>query len=318
MYSTLLSNFNQLSLNSPDNLLTPTQHSFFSIPTPPNEHAIMDMLYEGQDIGDSSREASINNNRNDTSAEVDNEDEISIPPSNIEALISDSCIRNFTRELECDSYHHGSVADFQKVFYFNGADSYAIPHNGTQVQPTSLNIARVVECWLKEELFHRQQEFMPILEESPLVATQGIISKLREEASLLNGLSKVSINIRVGHIYLLHMIGDEIVMSQNYEALAQLFPLFVNVSIKVQPHSIFTRNNHTCKVLVAVERMTMNSHDVISPFGYNYQQLIDGATRRVAFSADGQLCCILEEVEADKNNMNGTNYFFGGVPSNMN
>ncbi|CAG8574062.1 10584_t:CDS:2 [Diversispora eburnea] len=281
----------------------------------------MDMLYEGQDIGDSSREVSTNNNRNDTS-ELDIEDEISIPPSNIEALISDPCIRNFTRELEGDSFYHGSVANFQKVFYFNGGDSYAIPHNGTQVQPTSLNIARVVECWLKEKLFHRQQEFMPILEESPLVATQGIISKLKEEFRLLNGLSKVSINIRVGHIYLLHMIGDEIVMSRNYEALAQLFPLFVNVSIKVQPHSAFTRNHHnTCKVLVAVERMTMNGHgDILSPFGYNYQQLIDGTTaRRVAFSADGQLCCILEEVEADKNNMNGTNYFFGGVPSvNMN
>ena len=40
-------------------------------------------------------------------------------------------------------------------------------------------------------------------------------------ASVLNGLAKVLINIRAGHVYLLHMIGDEIVMAPKCERFFQ-------------------------------------------------------------------------------------------------
>ncbi|RIA80846.1 hypothetical protein C1645_584643 [Glomus cerebriforme] len=145
------------------------------------------------------------------------------------------------------------------------------------------------------------------------------MSKLRETASALSGLSKVLINIRAGHVYLLHMIGDVIVMDQNYERFFQQkkirfveFPLFVNVSIKVQEYSPSERHN-TCQVLVAVEHVTIkdargeNRNSIPVSCKFSQHQAFDGTytNTRAISSPDGQTFCLLDEVATNTDVIGG-------------
>jgi len=308
MESALFSHFSQLSLSS-----TQPQVTDFMLSKPPLfiPTSSQDMLNEGQEyMMDSNysyetRYEEVTEGEDDENYEDDAND-LYVPPSNFETTVKDPFFTTFVRELSQDE-NNGYVASFQKICYFNGADSYAIPHHGNHIQPASQNIAHILEWWLTEKLSHTG-ETIPILEESPQISAESIMSMLRETASALNGLAKVLINIRAGHVYSLHMIGDEIVMAPNCERFFQQFPLFVNVSIKVQ-HSPSVRHN-TCQVLVAVEHVTMkdqstagdirggeNRSGVLTPckFSQQHHQTFDAKTR-VTSSPDGQIFCLLETV----------------------
>ncbi|CAG8694768.1 uncharacterized protein OCT59_019412 [Rhizophagus irregularis] len=228
------------------------------------------------------------------------EDDLYVSPSNFESIIKDPYLLAFFREL-CENRSYGSpVSSFERTCYFNGANSFAIPNRGDYIQPASQNIAHILELWLTEKLSNIG-ETIPILEEYPQISAESIMTKLKETVSSLNGLEKVLINIRAGHVYLLHMIGDVVVMDQNCERFFQQFPLFVNVSIKVQEHSPSVRHN-TCQVLVAVEHVTMKGENRNIPlscrFSHQQHQSFDGAftNTRVASSPDGQTFCLLEEL----------------------
>ncbi|CAI2198065.1 1534_t:CDS:2, partial [Funneliformis geosporum] len=265
----------------------------------------IDMLHESQEYNSSHdtpacKEVVSTEGENDDLDYEDSTNELYVTPSNFETTVSDPYISTFIDELLQDE-NDGFVASFQKICYFNGADAYAVPHRGNHIQPASQNIAHIVEWWLTEKLSHTG-ETIPILEESPQTSAESIIFKIREVASALNGMAKVLINIRAGHVYSLHMIGDEIVMAPNYERFFQQFPLFVNVSIKVQEHLPSARHN-TCQVLVAVEHVTMKDQTVVEnripcKFSQHYHQSFDESftTTRTTSSPDGQTFCLLEEV----------------------
>ncbi|GBB84179.1 hypothetical protein RclHR1_10800006 [Rhizophagus clarus] len=229
------------------------------------------------------------------------EEHLYVSPSNLEAILKDPYIMTFFSGL-CENSYGPPVSSFQRTCYFNGANSFAIPNRGDYIQPASQNIAHILELWLTEKLSDTG-EAIPILEELPQISAESIMSKLRKAAPALDGLAKVLINIRAGHVYLLHMIGDVVVMDQNCERFFQQFPLFVNVSIKVQEHSPLVRHN-TCQVLVAVEHVTMKGENRNIPLScrFNSQQQhyhsFDGTftNTRVTCSPDGQTFCLLEEV----------------------
>ncbi|CAG8491254.1 10690_t:CDS:2, partial [Acaulospora morrowiae] len=211
--------------------------------------------------GESSR---INRNHYLADAESDYLDH-NIPPYNVDALISNPYLKCFLDDLSTND-GYSSVDSFSRMLYFDGAGSYVIPHHDAHMQQASQSIIRIfqiTEQWLIEKLFHNSDS-MPILEESPQDATDGIMHKLKEVSFALNGLSRVLISIRAGHVYSLHMIGDEIVMPESYESFAKRFPLFVNISVDVQTsHPFMTRHDshNTCRVLVAAERVTTSPAD---------------------------------------------------------
>jgi len=300
----LLPIFGQLTLNP---TTATKQKPLFSMPISSQEYD--NMLHESQEYIMDDNETAVNRYEEMNEGEDDDEnyeDDLYVPPSNFETTFKDPYLVTFLRELYENRGYGSPVASFQKICYFNGADSYAIPHRGNHIQPASQNIAHILEWWLTEKLSHtgHTDEAIPILDESPQISAESIMSKLREAASALNGLAKVLINIRAGHAYLLHMIGDVIVMDQNCERFFQQFPLFVNVSIKVQGHSPSVRHN-TCQVLVAVEHVTMkdargenrNSIPVSCKFSQHHQAFDTTFTNtRVTSSPDGQTFCLLEEV----------------------
>lgn len=304
-HSLLTAVFQQLSLNQRPDYMIP-------LLMPASTEYDIDMLHECQEYN-SSHDSPANKEAVSTEGEDDDLDyedatnELYVTPSNFETTINDPYISAFIEELLQDEID-GFVASFQKICYFNGADAYAVPHRGNHIQPASVNIAHIVEWWLTEKLSHTG-ETIPILEESPQTSAESIMFKLREVASALNGMAKVLINIRAGHVYSLHMIGDEIVMAPNYERFFQQFPLFVNVSIKVQEHLPSARHN-PCQVLVAVEHVTMKDQTAIEnrvpcKFSQHYHQSFEESftTTRTNSSPDGQTFCLLEEVATNLNEM---------------
>ncbi|CAG8535992.1 10341_t:CDS:2 [Acaulospora colombiana] len=178
---------------------------------------------------------------------MENDDLDQIPPFNIEVFRSNPFLMAFLGELE------GPVDSFRRMLYFDGAGSYLIPRHDAHAQSASQNIAEIIDRWFIEKLSQNDVSMMPILEESPQSAIDGILSKLRD-SFVLRGLSNVLISIRAGHVYSLHMNGDEIELPQNYESFVKTFPLFVNVSVDVKNarHS----SHNTCKILVVAERVT--------------------------------------------------------------
>jgi len=258
------------------------------------------IFHESQDFMIDDNEAAVSRYEGEDNDE-NYEDDLYVPPSNFETIAKDPLLLAFFHEL-CENKGYSSpVSIFERTCYFNGANSYAIPNRGDYIQPALQNIARILELWVMEKLSNTG-ETIPILEEYPQFSAESIMSKLKEAASALNGLAKVLINIRAGHVYLLHMIGDVIVMDQNCERFFQQFPLFVNVSIKVQEHSPSVRHN-TCQVLVAVEHVTMKDENRNIPLScrfsqHQHHQSFDDTftNKRVTSSPDGQTFCLLEEV----------------------
>ncbi|KAF0492499.1 hypothetical protein F8M41_021700 [Gigaspora margarita] len=325
METALLNQFNNLSINptynvlhTSDNESIQSRYTFFSsIPngmdliyeeqasTPPNG---MNLIYNDQDFltdADSSREAFLYSHDDSIEGEddYDEADESYISSSNFDTTINDPELLNVLNELSQEPSDH--IISFQKFYYFNTC-SYEVPHHGNHMQPALQNIALIVESWLTEQLLYAGDS-IPILEESPQISAESVMTKLKMALNVFDDLSNVSIQIRAGHVYLLHMIDDEIVISPNHKQFIQDFPLFVNVKIKVQERSAATRNT-TCRVLVAVEHVTMKnqSMDEIkdqssvlaqNKISYNYQ-LTNGITtiRRTVSSADGQIFYILDEV----------------------
>ncbi|CAG8533661.1 6656_t:CDS:2 [Dentiscutata heterogama] len=312
MDTALLTGLRDLTINpaytvlcTSDNKSIQSRHTFFpSLPTPPNEYA----MDEDQDFitdGDSSCEAFAYNHDNSIEGEDDyDEADESYISSNFDTTINDPEFANFSNELSQES---GNVTSFQKIYYFNTC-SYEVPHYGNHMQPALRNIALIVESWLTEKLLYRYAgDAIPILEESPQISAESVMTKLKMALGAFNNLSKVYIKIRAGHVYSLHMINDEIVISPNHKQFIQEFPLFVNVSIKVQKRSAAARNT-MCRVLVGVEHVTMQGQSMAGEIKapISHHQLTNGNTtiRRTVSSADGQAFYLLDEAPT-------TLYFMG-------
>jgi hypothetical protein len=96
------------------------------------------MLHEGQEYimmdSNSSYENVFNRNEEVIEGEddyenyEDNANDLYVPPSNFETTVKDPHLATFVREL-LQNENNGYVASFQKICYFNGADSYAVNIN---------------------------------------------------------------------------------------------------------------------------------------------------------------------------------------------
>ncbi|CAG8498964.1 3432_t:CDS:2 [Dentiscutata erythropus] len=275
MDTALLTGLRDLTINpaytilyTSDNKSIQSRHTFFP-PTPPNEYA-MDEDQEFITDGDSSREAFTYNHDNSIEGEdyYDEADESYITSPSFDTTINDPEFANFSNEFSQES---GNVISFQKTYYFNTC-SYEVPHSGNHMQPALQNIALIVESWLTEKLYRYAGDAIPILEESPQISAESVMTKLKMALGAFNNLSKVDIKIRAGHVYSLHMINDEIVISPNHKQFIQ-----ESQSMAGEPNKI--------------------SH---------HHQLTNGitTTRRTVSSADGQTFYLLDEVPT-------TLYFMG-------
>ncbi|RIB17371.1 hypothetical protein C2G38_1438675 [Gigaspora rosea] len=187
-----------------------------SIPTPPNG---MNLIYKDHTDADSSREAFLYSHDDSIEGEddYDEADESYISSYNFDTTINDPEFSNFLNELSQEPSDH--TISFQKFYFFNTC-SYEVPHHGNHMQPALQNIALVVESWLTEQLLYAGDS-IPILEESPQISAEGVMTKLKMALNAFDGLSNVYIKIRAGHVYLLHMIDDEIVIAPNHKQFIQ-------------------------------------------------------------------------------------------------
>ncbi|CAG8628679.1 44827_t:CDS:2 [Gigaspora margarita] len=239
--------------------------------TPPNG---MNLIYNDQDFltdADSSREAFLYSHDDSIEGEndYDEADESYISSSNIDTTINDPELLNVLNELSQEPSDH--IISFQKFYYFNTC-SYEVPHHGNHMQPALQNIALIVESWLTEQLLYAGDS-IPILEESPQISAESVMTKLKMALNAFDDLSNVSIQIRAGHVYLLHMIDDEIVISPN--------------------HKQFIQDNQS----MADEIKDQSSVLAQNKISYHYQ-LTNGITtiRRTVSSADGQIFYLLDEI----------------------
>ncbi|CAG8539764.1 14821_t:CDS:2 [Cetraspora pellucida] len=256
----------------------------------------MDLVHEDQDFmidGDSSREAFFYNS---TEGEDDYEetDESYISSLNSDTTVNDPVLASFINELFQDSSDHSdNIISCQKFYHFNPC-YYEVLHHGSHIQPALQNIALIVESWLTEKLSYAAETIptlddspqispIPILEESPQISAESVMTKLKMFLEAFNGLSKVHINIRAGHVYFLYMTDGEIIISPN--------------------HKQFIQESEDRNGTLAPNRISLN------------HQLTDTTTiKRTASSADGQIFFMLDEFPTTVNYMGNNNArFYSGT-----
>ncbi|CAG8470205.1 28780_t:CDS:2 [Dentiscutata erythropus] len=152
------------------------------------------------------------------------------------------------------------IPSLKKTYYYNSLNACAIPDDDSYIDPCLQKIDFIIHSWLVDKLLHTSEN-IPILEELPRTLAEDIMAQLRNDLCAFQGLSKVLISVRAGHVYLLHMNGDEIKMPPNETSFFQQFPLFVDVAIKVQKAYPHMARRNSCQVLVAVEHVKFKVED---------------------------------------------------------
>jgi len=106
----------------------------------------------------------------------------------------------------------------------------------------------IILQWFREKLLQSViTETVPILLDPPQLSAESLMDKLRQESKSLHGLGRLMIKIRAGHVFSLLMVGDTVVIDPGEQTFAQLFPLFIDVSIKAEPAAL-----NSCQVAVAM------------------------------------------------------------------
>ncbi|CAG8469858.1 31152_t:CDS:2 [Racocetra persica] len=211
-------------------------------------------------------------------------------------FVSDFC--------QIESHGFGLIPSLRKTYYYDCLNACAISHYDNCIEPSSQIIGSVIHSWLIKKLLSTG-EHIPILEEPLWALAEGIMAQLRKNSNVFHGLSKVLISVRAGHVYLLHMIGDEIIMSSHDKNFLQQFPLFVDVAIKVQEEHPHVVRRNPCQVFVAVEHAKFkgenygctSSAPYRGPNNNRRQHFLSFNTRMITTpSIEGQVFCLLEKM----------------------
>ncbi|CAG8642195.1 15310_t:CDS:2 [Cetraspora pellucida] len=163
-------------------------------------------------------------------------------------FVSDFC--------QIESQGFGLIPSLRNTYYYNCLNACAVSHYNNHMEPSSQIIGSTIHSWIMKKLLNKgnKSEIIPILEEPLWALADGIMTQLRKiDSSAFHGLSRVLISVRAGHVYLLHMIGDEIIMPSHDKNFLQQFPLFVDIAIKVQNENPHVARRNSCQVFVAVE-----------------------------------------------------------------
>jgi len=163
---------------------------------------------------------------------------------------TDSVILDFIKETE------SSEPMSKNTYFLDGSGHFiSLPSLGNSSTKGASPISRIFEEWLESEIYsHTTSDTVPILENISHSA-KDIMCMVRARADrVLNGLSSVFINIRVGHISTYDDANSTLCLDDMAEFFQQ-FSLFVEVLIRVRPIEAATSNT---EVLLAVENATVN------------------------------------------------------------
>ncbi|KAF0483930.1 hypothetical protein F8M41_023176 [Gigaspora margarita] len=310
MHSTHSAKFDNLCV--PDNLTFIEQPPINPLLSSPITSHTVSSIHESQNFNHSNNEMEINNGIMNVESSCEpisgygGENDESYDDYDVSCETTDTDFAKFVNEFsQFEARGLDIIPNIRKTYYYNSLNACAIPHGDNCTDPSLQKIDSVIHSWLVEKLLpsggNITGENIPILDDSPRASADDIMTQLKENLSAFHGLSKVLISVRAGHIYLLHMIGDEIIMPPNEKNFFQQFPLFVDVAIKIQKVPHMARRN-SCQVLVAVEHMKFKGENRscashASPDNNHCQRFLSFNTRMINTpSVEGQVFCLLDKV----------------------
>jgi hypothetical protein len=191
-----------------------------------------------------------------------------------------AALNGFFEELDADCFHDAST--IRTTFFFDGIGGggfLSFPHLGNHGSANTAKIMRVLEHWLCEKLTEPSTpDTIPILEAGIENSAQQILAKLRSECKVFSGVAKCHVHVRNGHVFMLHacqIFDDETISRLGSDDFFQRYPLFVDVSIRMQAQPS-GRPAHTPTILcLAFENIVGKTEAIANSTPYVLVETID-------------------------------------------
>ncbi|KAF7725322.1 hypothetical protein EC973_009661 [Apophysomyces ossiformis] len=168
--------------------------------------------------------------------------------------------------LDPDSY---PFADFQQAmeqrvslrqtYFMDGGSRFiSLPTLGSTPIKAASHVARVFEDWLGHRIQnHSLVEQLPVIEDDVELLADDLLNSIKSRAKCVSGLSKILIELRIGHVYSYNSLedGQPLITEDMEDYFFQKFPLFIEVIIHTEAAD---SNDEICQLLLVVENVTVS------------------------------------------------------------
>ncbi|ORZ24637.1 hypothetical protein BCR42DRAFT_446560, partial [Absidia repens] len=180
----------------------------------------------------------------------------------------------------------------KNTYFMDGANRFiSVPMLGNTTTKGGAGISRLFEEWLANKLYHQPgpsspnsntmivesngftnddsvpivvDQRLPILQDQVELVAEDILNTMKSSnySWQRNGLEKIMIKVRTGHVYTYHSLEDgQPLITQDMEELFQQFPLFVECHVYTTSLSSslpLQKSSTTTQLLLTVENVTIN------------------------------------------------------------
>ncbi|KAF9203242.1 hypothetical protein BGZ49_006635 [Haplosporangium sp. Z 27] len=173
-----------------------------------------------------------------------------------------------------DSDYWKSVSTIRSTYFFDGIGRgggfLAIPHLASHGNAKTNVICRLLESWLTKKLVEPTiSDSIPVLEDSIQSSIISIERHLKRDPKVWAGISKASIHIRCGHVFMLDSCcDDQTIIHLGADEFYHEYPLFVDVEIKMQGEAPQNSRVEPIEVLIAFQNVVSceNGSSVEQPY----------------------------------------------------